>query len=352
LNWSDGGAIDHVVSPSANTTYVAHFEAQYQLTMQSGANGNVTPASGWFAAGDPVEITATPDPGYGFNGWSGTGAGSYSGWASPTTVNMNGPIVESAAFSSDVTVFVSCNPSGRSFAVDGVTYTASQQFTWPAGSAHTVDATSPQAGTPDTRYVFSRWSDSGAASHSVTPVANTNLTATYKTQYTLTTAAGTGGAVSPAGGWHDAGTVVTVTATPDSGYSFQRWTGSGSGSYTGSANPRNVSINGPVTQQAVFVLGDTPAFPGTLTLLANAPNPFSSETEIRFGLPADADVQIDVFDVAGRRVRSEAVPGLASGWQSYRLDVTQGGPALASGIYFVRVSAAGASGTTRILLLR
>lgn len=351
-NWSDGGAISHTVTPSSNATYSARFETQHQLTMNSTGNGTVAPASGWHAAGAEVSLDATPDPGYGFNGWTGSGSGSYSGWANPAVVTMNGPVTESAAFGSDVTVVVNCVPSGRSFIVDGVTYTTPQQFTWVPGSSHTVDAPSPQVVGPDTRYVFSRWNDGGASSHNVAPVSNTTLTVTLKAQYTLTTLADAGGSVGPAGGWLDAGTVVTVTATPDSGYSFRSWVGSGNGSYSGSSNPRNVTINGPVTQRATFAVGDTPAVPASLTLLANAPNPFSTETEIRFGLSADADVRIEVFDVSGRRVLSDTMPGAAQGWQSYRFDAARPDVALPSGIYFVRVSAAGSSRAGRMLLLR
>jgi hypothetical protein len=87
-----------------------------------------------------------------------------------------------------------------------------------------------------------------------------------------------------------------------------------------------------------------------LTLRPNAPNPFAGETDIRFGLPQDADVHIDVFDVTGRRVAGDVVRGAARGWQSYRLDAT-GAASLRSGVYFVRVSTANASQTGRIVVL-
>ena len=350
-NWSDGGAINHVVAPAQDASYTANFTTQYTLTMQPGANGSVSPASGWFNAGASVAIAATPNAGYGFNGWTGTGAGSYSGWANPGAVTMNGPITEAATFGPNVSVVVQGAAAGPSFVVDGTPYTTTQTFTWVPGSTHTIDAPTPQSVSADTRYVFSRWSDNGAASHTVAPVSNTTYTATFKTQYTLTTQAGAGGSVSPVSGWQDAASIVTITATPDSGYSFQSWTGTGSGAYTGSANPKKISINGPILEQATFVVGTTPAVPATLTLLPNAPNPFATETDIRFGLPQDADVHIDVFDVTGRRVTGDVVHGAPRGWQSYRLDVT-GAVALRSGVYFVRVSTPNASQTGRIVVLR
>ena len=86
-------------------------------------------------------------------------------------------------------------------------------------------------------------------------------------------------------------------------------------------------------------------------MLQNAPNPFRDETDVRFGLAADAEVRIELFNVSGRRIFSDAVAGSA-GWQSYHLDAGRSGANLTTGIYFVRVTAAGAAASTRILLLR
>ena len=48
-----------------------------------------------------------------------------------------------------------------------------------------------------------------------------------RTQYTLTVTAGEGGSVSPeATGTYDEGTTITISATPDPGYVFDRWEGS------------------------------------------------------------------------------------------------------------------------------
>jgi photosystem II stability/assembly factor-like uncharacterized protein len=351
-SWSQGGAMSQAVAPQADAHYTAVFAAQHALTMVAGANGTVTPPDGWYNAGAGVAIEATPDPGFGFNGWSGTGSGSYTGWGNPALVTMNGPVTETAVFGSSITVVVQCNPAGPEFTVDGTTYSSTQQFTWAPGSSHTLDAATPQNTGTDTRYVFTRWSDSGGASHTIAPMSNTTYSATFKTQYTLTMQAGAGGTVSPADGWQDAGTLVMITASPDSGYSFQSWSGTGSGSYTGSANPRTISVNGPISQLASFVLGTTPAAPAALTLLTNAPNPFTTDTEVRFGLPADSDVRVDVFDVTGRRVFSDVVRDVPRGWQSYRLDASGSAGRLASGVYFVRVTAAQAVRTARITLLR
>jgi len=276
--WSDEGAMSHDIAPSTNASYVADFTKQYQLTMQTAANGTAAPPSGWFDAGASVQISATPDPGFAFNGWTGTGSGSYSGWNNPASVKMSAPVAETPAFSGNVTVIVKSSPAGRSFVVDGTTYSAQQNFSWVAGSSHTVDAPSPQGASNE--YTFSRWSDDGAETHVIAPVANTTCTAYF-----------TGGS-------------------------------------------------------------STPAFPTELTVLQNVPNPVTSQTDIRYGLPSTSNVSIELFDVQGRRVFEDRLTGVAEGWQTYRLDVTTATPALHTGIYFVRVSGAGAIRTSRMVIVR
>src|SRR6266705_1621782 len=151
-----------------------------------------------------------------------------------------------------VQVTVKTNPVGRSFTVDGTTYTATQRFSWVSGSTHTIATTTPQSGGTGVQYVWSSWSDHGAISHTVAPTANTTYTATFKTQYFLTMSPGTGGTVSPASGWKNSGTVVSISATPNSGFSFSSWTGTGTGSYSGPNNPASITMGGPITEVGNF----------------------------------------------------------------------------------------------------
>jgi len=69
-------------------------------------------------------------------------------------------------------------------------------------------------------------------------------------QYTITTAVtGSGSiALNPAGGTYAAGTQVTLTATPASGYQFSNW----SGSITGAINPVTVTVNSNFSVTANF----------------------------------------------------------------------------------------------------
>jgi len=78
----------------------------------------------------------------------------------------------------------------------------------------------------------------------------------WKEQFYLTMSTNFG-SVLPGSGWHDVGTVLTVSATaPPAGvgerYVWNGWTGSGTESYSGAANPANnaVTMNGPITEIA------------------------------------------------------------------------------------------------------
>jgi hypothetical protein len=96
------------------------------------------------------------------------------------------------------------------------------------------------------------WTGGGAISHTVAPTTNNTYTANFRTQYQLTMTHGTGGRVSPASGWRNSGAVVSISATPASGYSFSNWVASGNGSYSGTNNPASITMGGPITETAIF----------------------------------------------------------------------------------------------------
>ena len=255
--WSDGGTISHTVAPTTNKTYTATFTTQYYLTIIHGTGGTVNATSGWRNNGAVVSISATPtnntQVSYSFSGWTGTGTGSYSGTNNPASITMSGPITENAVFTQNpVQVTVQTNPVGRSFTVDGTAYSSMQMFSWTPGSSHTIGTTSAQRGGTGVQYVWKSWSDAGAISHTVAPTTNKRYTATFTTQYYLTMSAGTGGTVSPASGWKNSGAVASIRATPNSGYIFSNWTGSGTGSYTGSTNASSITMGGPISETATF----------------------------------------------------------------------------------------------------
>jgi hypothetical protein len=84
--------------------------------------------------------------------------------------------------------------------------------------------------------------------------APSKITWKWKTQYYLTLQANatSDGSVSPSNGWYDSGSKVQISATPSSGHGFKSWTGSGTGSYTGTNNPTTITMNSAITETATF----------------------------------------------------------------------------------------------------
>jgi len=176
-------------------------------------------------------------------------------------------------------VTVASSPTGLALTVDGASCTSPCSFGWTAGSTHTI-AAATQAGTAGTQYVFASWSDGGAATHTVTaPSTATTYTATFGTQYFLTTAANpaAGGSVTPASGWYDAGSAVPVSAAANSGYQFTGF----SGALTGTTSPQTVTLNAPAS---VIVNAGTQTTAGCAIFPAN--NVWNTPVDT---LPVDAN---------------------------------------------------------------
>ncbi len=77
------------------------------------------------------------------------------------------------------TYTVAASTPGLTVVVDGVAYSAPQQFLWDAGDSHTLTAPSPQTYQGKT-YTFNNWSDNNSQTHTITaPGANTTYTALF-----------------------------------------------------------------------------------------------------------------------------------------------------------------------------
>jgi photosystem II stability/assembly factor-like uncharacterized protein len=90
-----------------------------------------------------------------------------------------------------------------------------------------------------------------------------------------------------------------------------------------------------------------------LTELSNSPNPFTGATTIRLSLPSATKIGLDVYDVAGRRVRSLVTGRLAAGPHEFVWDGrNDAGRPIASGIYFVRLVTPEGTATRTLNLVR
>ncbi len=90
-----------------------------------------------------------------------------------------------------------------------------------------------------------------------------------------------------------------------------------------------------------------------LVIVQNYPNPFAEATAFEIGLPRKARMDISVYDVTGRKVRSEMIPERAAGWIRVPFDGRdERGNRLASGVYFYKVLANGETATRKIVITR
>ena len=99
---------------------------------------------------------------------------------------------------------------------------------------------------------------------------------------------------------------------------------------------------------------ETTELPATVQLEQNYPNPFNPSTAIRFALPERARVNLEVFDMAGRRVAILANGPREAGWHEIRFDAS----GLASGLYLYQLQTTATSGgdsgviTKKMILLK
>jgi hypothetical protein len=83
------------------------------------------------------------------------------------------------------------------------------------------------------------------------------------------------------------------------------------------------------------------------------PNPFEGSMRIRFGLPAESTVRVEVFDSQGRIVRTLRSGTLPAGEHELLWDgADDRGVVTARGIYFVKVETPQAARTIRAVKLR
>ena len=170
-----------------------------------------------------------------------------------------------AAGSSTAAVRITSSPERMVLSIDLTPCTTPCSFVWAAGSTHTISAPD-QSAAAGTRYVFSRWSDGGPATHNIvfkgvsatipgTPDETiTNLAVTYDTQYFLSTSiTPTGGTILPPSGWYTRGTSVPVVAKPSPGYQFNGF----QGAVTSKVSPAVWVANRPATVTASFSVSNS-----------------------------------------------------------------------------------------------
>jgi hypothetical protein len=98
---------------------------------------------------------------------------------------------------------------------------------------------------------------------------------------------------------------------------------------------------------------DLSGIPEDFELSGNYPNPFNSATAVLFGLPVEAEVKIEIYDILGRLVRVLADDTMPAG---YHRVVWDGRDAerqtVSSGVYMLRMQSGNRSFDRRITMLK
>jgi len=274
IGWTgDVETIENVEAPSTTITMngdcsiTANFEAisaeQCSLTLSSSDGGSVTtPGEGTFTydTATVVGVVAAPASGYEFVNWTGDVGTIADIDAASTTIAVNGDYSVTANFEAIAPVQYSLTVS--SSAGGSVSAPGEGTFTYGAGTAVSLVAA------PATGYQFVNWTgdvdaidDIEAASTTITMSGNCSVTANFEqistVQYSLTITSSSGGWVTSPGmgtSSYDAGTVVSLVASPTCIYQYQfvNWTGDvGTIANTSSAST-TITMNGNYSIRANF----------------------------------------------------------------------------------------------------
>lgn len=204
-----------MVVMNSTMTLTANFMLNEYPLVVSVQNGSVaqSPERITYGHGSEVTLTATPDEGYHFTGWSG----SMSGVDNPLMMTMDTTKSLIANFQINRYEMVILVENGK---VDR----------HPKQALYDHVTTVTLTATPDDGYRFVGWS--GSTSSTLTPLSITmdstqTLTAHFALkEYALVIVADNGSVVkSPSQLLYEHGTTVTLTATPNEGYLFTKWVG-------------------------------------------------------------------------------------------------------------------------------
>jgi parallel beta-helix repeat protein len=262
-----GGTVDNIQVTATSEDNAAVFDSnsclarvkvQYNLTMATNF-GTTSPSVGDHLENENavVDISATapsagPGERYVWNGWTGTGLGSYTGTNNSASVTMYENITETASWTLQYTLTMVTNFGDTSPSVGGH---------WEnAGLVVNISATPPSAGAGE-NYIFNGWTGTGTGNYtgpdqsaSVTmngPITE-NASWTHRYYLTVTSPYGTPGGA----GWYDSGSTAnaTLSSGTESGgagtqYVFTNWSGDASG--TGLTSDE-ILMNGPKTATAVW----------------------------------------------------------------------------------------------------
>ncbi|MEJ2720899.1 MAG: T9SS type A sorting domain-containing protein [bacterium] len=329
---------------SASITPLGSFPL-HTLNVDISGNGTVTPVPDYTAYPDSaqVQLTAHAEDGWFFVNWTG----GVTSTNNPLSIIMRSDTSITANFA-EVPYTITRNVVGS-----GSIGLNPDRVAYAPGDTVIVTAY-PNAG-----WAFSSWSDGLTGIENpdtIVVVSDTTITANFvQGAFTVDVVIAGNGAVTvePLKASYMPGDTITLAAEPDSGYYFYGW----SGDHDGGASPDTMTVDADMRIIATFfatITGiDAPPSIRTLTVLQNSPNPFTRHTYLQFGLPEPTGVEINVYDVAGRRVFSDHVSGASAGWNSFMFDGRdRSGKPLPSGVYFYQVRTPNKAVTKKLVIVR
>ena len=220
-----------------------YYTISTKVLPEEGGTIVVTPSSGSLLEGTSVSFTANPKGDYLFTGWSG----SLSGTENPKTVTVTSDLNVSANFElKTYPLIVSVEGEG---AVNERVIPTKADY----GSGTVVELTAQ----PSDHWLFDHWEGDLNGNTNPVQIAVTSpktVKAVFvKKMYDLTVSVEGEGAVSETvietkSGSYQEGTVVELTATPSTGWSFDHW----EGDLSGEDNPSQITVNGQKSVKAIF----------------------------------------------------------------------------------------------------
>jgi Zn-dependent metalloprotease len=98
---------------------------------------------------------------------------------------------------------------------------------------------------------------------------------------------------------------------------------------------------------------DIVSVPDKFEVFQNYPNPFNPKTMIKYALPSECNVEVAVFNATGQKVRTLFSGRQSAGYKSLTWDGDDdAGRAVASGIYFYKVTADEKSHVSKMILMK
>jgi Secretion system C-terminal sorting domain len=101
-------------------------------------------------------------------------------------------------------------------------------------------------------------------------------------------------------------------------------------------------------QEPVSVAEGDNIIPTVYALEQNYPNPFNPTTTIKFALPKNSNVKINIYDILGRVVTRLVDGNFAAGYHKVQFNASN----LASGVYFYRIEAGNFVNVKKLMLLK